>query len=98
MKQDVVAEFPADIAARILPPELKKEGKGRAGQSPALPADLTEGERAVLKFIPAGDPAHIDELAAKSSRPVHELAGLLLGLEMRDLIRQLPGKCFVRKL
>lgn len=23
---------------------------------------------------------------------------LLLGLEMRDLIRQLPGKCFVRKL
>jgi hypothetical protein len=29
---------------------------------------------------------------------VSELTGALLGLEMRELVRQLPGKCFVRKL
>ena len=29
---------------------------------------------------------------------VSELAGVLLGLEMRGLLRQLPGRCFVRKM
>ena len=96
--QDVVSEFPPEIAARILPPELKEEGKARGGQPPSLPADLTQGERAVLKLIPADEPAHIDALAEASGRPVHELAGVLLGLEMRELVRQLPGRCFVRKM
>ena len=94
--QDVVAEFPADIAARILPPELKR---GRAtSAAAAVPADVSAEERAVLKLLSSDDPAHIDALAEASGRPVHELAGLLLGLETRDLIRQLPGKCFARKL
>jgi DNA processing protein len=96
--QDIVSEFPADIAARILPPELKSEGKGAAGRAQALPADLAEGERAVLKLIPADSPVHIDALAEGTGLPVHELAGVLLGLEMRELVRQLPGKCFVRKI
>jgi hypothetical protein len=37
-------------------------------------------------------------LAEKSGLPVHELAGVLLGLELRELVRQLPGRCFVRKI
>jgi predicted Rossmann fold nucleotide-binding protein DprA/Smf involved in DNA uptake len=52
----------------------------------------------VLKLIPTDEAVHIDALAEKTSLPVHELSGLLLGLEMRDLIRQLPGKCFAKKL
>src|SRR5947209_6203242 len=95
--QDIVAEFPPEIAARILPPEPRKGSKrGDAGAPP--PADLSDGERALLKLIPADEPSHIDDLAVSSGLPVQELSGLLLGLEMRDLIRQLPGKCFVRKL
>ncbi|HZI17074.1 MAG TPA: DNA-processing protein DprA [Pyrinomonadaceae bacterium] len=96
--QDIVEELPADIAAGILPPELKGERKNLSGRSPALPADLSEGERAVLKHITADAPAHIDALAAKSGLTVHELAGVLLGLELRELVRELPGKCFVRKV
>jgi predicted Rossmann fold nucleotide-binding protein DprA/Smf involved in DNA uptake len=41
---------------------------------------------------------HLDELAARSKLSVPELTAALLGLEMRDLIRQLPGKSFVRKI
>nr|MBA3320917.1 DNA-protecting protein DprA [Pyrinomonadaceae bacterium] len=41
---------------------------------------------------------HIDALAEASKLAVPELSSALLGLEMRELIRQLPGKCFVRKL
>jgi DNA processing protein len=93
--QDVVSEFPPDISAQILPPELKN-GKGKKGA--ALPGDLSASELAVLRLVSPDEPSHIDALACASHLPVQELTGVLLGLEMRELIRQLPGKCFVRKL
>ena len=96
--QDVVAEFPPELAAEILPPEVRKKGGGAAGRAPSLPADLSEPERAVFKLLSSDDPLHIDALAGASKLPVQELSGVLLGLEMRELVRQLPGKCFVRKL
>lgn len=95
--QDVAAEFPPDIAAALLPPEPRK-GSRRSDPDAALPADLSDTERAVLKLLSADEPAHIDALAESSGLAVQELSGLLLALEMRELIRQLPGRCFVRKL
>jgi DNA processing protein len=91
--QDVVAEFPPDLAARILPPGLK----AGAGAAPIVPEDLSEAERAVFKLLSADEPAHIDALAELSRLPVSELSGTLLSLELRELVRQLPGKCFVRR-
>jgi DNA processing protein len=98
--QDVAAELPPDIAARLLPPEPSKKKKraGASEQQYALPADLSEGERAVLKLLSADEAMHIDALVGASSLSLSALTGILLGLEMRELIRQLPGKCFVRKL
>ncbi len=100
--QDVAAELPTEIAARLLPPAPSKK---KAGASPtqtqqqlALPADLSEGERAVFGLLSADEPVHIDALVGASHLAVSDLTGVLLGLEMRDLVRQLPGKCFVRKL
>src|SRR2546423_980881 len=85
----------------VYPRDHRKLAAGilEKGGAPApAPADLSDGERAVLKLISTDDPAHIDALAESSGLPVQELSGVLLALEMRDLIRQLPGKCFVRKL
>jgi DNA processing protein len=93
----VVAEFPPDIAAAILPPEVKRKGEPTHAR-PREPAGLPEPESAVLKLIPTDEPAHIDALAGQSGLPVQELSGLLLALEMRELVRQLPGRCYVRKL
>ena len=95
--QDVAAEFPPDIAATLLPPQPRK-GSKRSDADAALPADLSDTERAVLKLLSADEPSHIDALAESSGLAVQELSGLLLALEMRELIRQLPGRCFVRKL
>lgn len=96
--QDVVAEFPPEIAAAILPPEPgKKKGAGRATDL-ALPPDLPDAERAVLKLLTTDEPVHIDSLSEATGLAVSELSGVLLALEMRDLVRQLPGRCFVRKL
>jgi DNA processing protein len=97
--QDVAAELPPDIAARLLPPEpAKKKKAGAAEQQSALPADLSESERGVMKLLSADEPVHIDALVGASNLSIPALTGILLGLEMRDLVRQLPGKCFVRKL
>jgi DNA processing protein len=96
--QDVVAEFPPDVAAAMLPPESERGGKARAGRDAPLPADLSDPERAVLKLLSPDEPAHLDALAVRSGLPVQGLAAVLLGLEMRELVRQLPGGCFVKKL
>ncbi|MBA3711979.1 MAG: DNA-protecting protein DprA [Pyrinomonadaceae bacterium] len=97
--QDVAAELPSEIAAKLLPPEPKRKGRGGARALDVIePADLSLEERTVFRLLSADEPVHIDELATASRIGVGELNGTLFGLEMRELIRQLPGKCFVRKL
>jgi DNA processing protein len=98
--QDVVMELPAEIAARLLPPEPRKSGaKDDLGrQLELVPNDLSAAEQAVWKLLSADAPLHIDALAEGSRLSLPELTGALLALEMRELVRQLPGKCFVRRL
>lgn len=96
--QDVASELPPDIAAELLPPPPAKKDRGLVEQLALVPGDLSPSEHAVWKLLSTDEPTHIDLLAEESKLSVPELTGALLALEMRDLIRQLPGKCFVRKL
>lgn len=97
--QDVAQELPSDIAARLLPPETKRRGQGEtANVSAPVPTDLSEEERAVFDLLSTDDPVHIDALAGASKMTLPDLTGALFALEMRELVRQLPGKCFVKKL
>lgn len=96
--QDVIAELPQEIASRLLPPEPKKKEKAAVEQLSLVPGDLSATEHTIWKLLSTDEPAHIDALAEKSKLSVPELTGALLGLEMRELIKQLPGKCFVRRL
>src|SRR5688572_12787504 len=52
--QDVVAELPPDIAARILPPKIE-ETNGKPGKAPAdvVPADLNDNERKIWDQLSA---------------------------------------------
>jgi DNA processing protein len=98
--QDIAMEMPADVAARLLPPEIKEAGAGAelTRQLELVPGDLSATERSIWKLLSADAPLHIDALAEASKLSLPELTGALLALEMRELVRQLPGKCFVRKL
>jgi DNA processing protein len=98
--QDIAAELPPQIAARLLPPPLgqKKKEKSLADQLAMVPQGLTGFEQSVFKLLSADDPAHIDTLVDKSRLTISDLTAALLTLEMRDLVRALPGKCFVRKM
>jgi DNA processing protein len=59
--------------------------------------DLPEAERTILEHLSPG-PVHVDDLAAGMSRQPREVLPALLALELKGLIRQLPGKYFVRGL
>jgi DNA processing protein len=102
--QDVAAELPPQIAARILPPPLsdkkgeKTKEKSLADQLSLVPQGLTGFEQSVFKLLSADNPAHIDALVDQSRLTISDLTAALLTLEMRNLVRALPGKCFVRKL
>ena len=97
--QDVASELPAEIAAQLLPPPSKKKKKGElVDQLQLTPSDLNEHERLIFKLLTTDTPKQIDALAESTKLTITQLAAALLTLEMRELIRALPGKCFVRKL
>ena len=98
--QDIAAELPPQIAAKLLPPPLgqKMKEKSLADQLALVPQGLSGFEQSVFKLLSADNPAHIDVLVDQSRLTIPDLTAALLTLEMRDLVRALPGKCFVRKM
>jgi len=99
--QDVAAELPPQIAATLLPPpfsERQKETSSIANRLSFVPEGLSPSETSVFKLLTPDSPAHVDWLFDKSKLPISELTAALLSLEVRELIRALPGRCFVRKL
>jgi len=59
-------------------------------------ANLTEHEQAVLDALDTTEQP-IDTVIANSGLPVATVSVALLGLEMKRLARQLPGKLFARR-
>lgn len=98
--QDVAGELPPEIAAKLLPPPSKKsKKKGElVDQLRLTPSDLSEHERAVFKLLTTDLSVQIDALADGTKLSITQLTSALLNLEMRELIRALPGKSFVRKM
>jgi DNA processing protein len=96
--QDVIEELPREIKALIL--ELEHGAVPSRGHiQPVFDAvDLGEGESRVLAMLAPDSPLHIDELLVRSGLRPSELMNALLGLEMKDRIRQLPGKTFIKRL
>lgn len=88
--EDVLEDLRAPLTA-----ELKK-------QAPAAPRSeeeetllLTEEEALVYGYV-SDRPVHIDRLAERCGKKMPLTAAVLSRLELRKLIRQLPGKLFVR--
>jgi DNA processing protein len=98
--QDIATELPPQIAARLLPPPFAEGKKERslADRLAFVPEGLSRAETSVFRLLTPDAPAHIDTLIDQSRLPMSELTNALLSLEIRELVRALPGKCFVRKL
>jgi len=98
--QDVAGELPAEIAAQLLPPPSRKsKRKGELlDQLKLSPPDLSEPELAVFNLLSTDTPLQIDTLAEGTKLSITQLTSALLALEMRELVRALPGMCFVRRM
>ncbi|WP_339136938.1 MAG: DNA-processing protein DprA [Candidatus Electrothrix sp. GW3-4] len=96
--EDILAELPPVLpsqesdqvpAHNATPPVVPKD------KTIALPDDLSEEERALMSAMKGGS-IDIEQLSELSALPLNTLHVLLLGLELRGLIRQLPGQQYVR--
>ena len=92
--QDIVEEFPRSLKEFFL---FNPQEQKQAGQEGSAPGLLTEAEKAVLKWVPDDEAIHIDRLLDLTHLNSSELLSALLELEMKDKIRQLPGKSFLKK-
>ena len=86
--EDILSEF-----EYLFPHANRPPSPGQTGVLPAL--ELLPNEQKVLDALD-GEERTIDEVIRKSSLPSSAVSVALLSLEMKRLIRQLPGKLFVK--
>ena len=80
--EDILSELEAIADVKRKPSQTK------------LDFELSSDEQAVMTLLNT-EPMHIDDIAEKCAVNTSLMLGTLLGLELRSLIRQLPGKMFV---
>ena len=56
--------------------------------------ELDEDEKAIYKFLKAHDKQQLDVIALQCHMPIFKIAGLLLNMELKGVVRPLPGKLF----
>ena len=95
--QDIVTELPSEIAARILPPKMEEKKNGKSPQQELPRADLSEHEHKVWALLALDDETHIDLLLEVSGLSFGDLNSALIGLDIKDLIRVLPGRKYARR-
>ena len=97
--RDVIEELPREWKAQTAMQDNPAEGSQPQALQPAFEAvALTGTEQKVLELLSFDVSSHIDQLLMTSGLNSSDLMNALLGLEMKDRIRQLPGKSFVKRL
>lgn len=80
-----------------LPPEAREKLSGRSEATAQDLPLMTQDEDRVFKLVPMDQPLGLDRLIDLSGLDMGSLSQALLGLEVKGLIKQLPGKNFVRR-
>ena len=96
--EDVVEELPTPVRSEILE-RLAATGSTSLEQKQLpLTAELSESERVVFRILKADEALHVDQVVEATALSPSEVLPALFELEMKGLIRQLPGKYFLRVL
>jgi DNA processing protein len=96
---DVIEEFPSEVRIRLLPPTDASAAQPIGTHEATLfEASLTPDQKAVFESLRADQTSFVDDVVMAAKIPHPRALGALLQLEMNGLIRQLPGKNFIRKL
>ena len=70
----------------------KKDSKEASSSSKVC----LSGNESLLYNLISDQPVLLDEIAERTDIGIPEISGILLKLQIRKLIRQLPGKQFIR--
>lgn len=92
--EDVVEELPTGIRAELVPVESPPAGERETLFEATLPAS----EKILYSLLLPDQTRHVDELVEQSGLNSSEVLSSLFELEMKGLIRQLPGKHFLKVL
>jgi len=90
--EDVVEELPTEIRAQLFP----VEAPAAAERAALFEQSLSEPEKALFSLLSADQSRHVDELVELSGLNSSQVLATLFELEMKGMIRQMPGKNFVR--
>jgi DNA processing protein len=88
--EDILSEF-----EYLFPPSNRPPSPAETGVLPAL--ELAPNEQTVFALVEKDETA-IDDIIQKSGLPVSAVSVALLSLEMKRLIRQMPGKLYVKNM
>jgi DNA processing protein len=92
--EDVVEELPTGIRAELAPVETTTAEE----RASLLQEELSPVERALYELLDTDRPRQVDELVELSGRNSSEVLAALFNLEMKGIVRQLPGKQFLKVL
>jgi DNA processing protein len=91
---DVIEELPTPVRAALVQAE-QPEAEQR---NLLAAASLNSSEKKLYDLLSTDEPKHIDEIVESSGLNSSEVLATLFDLEMKGIIRQLPGKQFSKVL
>jgi DNA processing protein len=95
--EDIVEELLPQLEHTLtLTPTLSPRGRGKGEGEFPEPKSLSPEERTILELL-SREPRHLDELTEQSSLAAADVARILLGLELKALVRQFPGQQYCLK-
>ena len=92
--EDVIEELPTSVRAELLPVETAtSEQRALLVEESLAPAELT-----LYNLLAQDESCHVDELVERSVLTFSEVLAGRFDLELKDVVRQLPGKQFLKVL
>ena len=96
---DVIEEFPPQVRGQLLPADADRETQPISAENGLLfDQSLTGEQKQVFEILRPDQAVFVDDIFNRVTLPQARILQALLELEMSGLIRQLPGKNFIRKL
>lgn len=92
--EDVVEELPTPVRAELTPVETATSEERAA----LIQQSLAPAERSLYELLTEDEARHVDDLVETSGLSSSEVLAGLFDLELKGVVRQLPGKQFVKVL
>src|ERR1700688_2007582 len=92
--EDVIEELPTEIRAELFPVEATTS----AERASLFEGALSPVEKKIFSLLGTDESVHVDELVEKAELNSSEVLAALCEMEMKGIVRQMPGKQFIKIL